>query len=134
MKPSISVRLQYVVLLCLLYTPSLAILYMYNTTVAESSSSLDGVRLIIILLLAPIFAKYVIQLSTAPFYSLLGRIRQAKGEIPSEATVSVLIPAWNEEVGIIKTLKSVLNTQYGHLEVIVINDGSTDYTHKLAGC
>ncbi len=131
MKQSIFVLFQYGVLLCLLYTPSIAVFYMYITTEPESSNSLAGLRLIIILLLAPIFAKYVVQLCTAPFYSLAGRIRQAKGGCPSEATVSVLIPAWNEEVGVLKTLQSVLDTQYRHLEVIVINDGSTDATHEL---
>jgi len=131
MTSSIFVRFQYVVLLCLLYTPSIAILYMYSTTETELSSSLAGVRLVIVLLLAPIFLKYAIQLCTAPFYSLLGRMRQKRGESPSESTVSVLIPAWNEEVGILRTLKSVLDTQYRHLEVIIINDGSTDSTHKL---
>lgn len=131
MRHSISVHFQYAVLLCLLYMPVVAILYMYTTTEPEPNSHLDGVRLVIIILLAPIFLKYAIQLGTAPLYSLIGRIRQSRGGIPSDATVSVLIPAWNEEVGIIRTLKSVLNTRYKHLEVVVINDGSTDSTHEL---
>jgi len=131
MKQSNVVLFQYAVVLCLLYTPSITVFYLYSTTEPEPSNSLAGLRLVIILLLAPIFLKYAIQLCTAPFYSLSGRIRQAKGEIPIEASVSVLIPAWNEEVGILKTLQSVLDTQYKHLEVIVINDGSTDGTHEL---
>ena len=131
MKQSIMVLFQYAVLLCLLYTPSITVFYMYSTTEPELGNSLEGLRLVIILLLAPIFIKYAIQLCTAPFYSLSGRIRQAKGGSPSEATVSVLIPAWNEEVGVLKTIKSVLDTHYEHLEVIVINDGSTDATHEL---
>jgi poly-beta-1,6-N-acetyl-D-glucosamine synthase len=131
MKQSNVVLFQCAVLLCLLYTPSIAVFYLYATTEPEPSNSLAGLRLLIILLLAPIFVKYAIQLCTAPFYSVLGRVRQAKGEIPLEATVSVLIPAWNEEVGILKTLQSVLDTQYKNLEVIVINDGSTDGTHEL---
>ncbi|HEY5621155.1 MAG TPA: glycosyltransferase family 2 protein, partial [Pontiella sp.] len=43
----------------------------------------------------------------------------------------MLIPAWNEEVGIVKTLQSVLNTDYPKLQIIVINDGSTDRTHEM---
>ncbi|WP_415887439.1 glycosyltransferase [Neptuniibacter sp. QD37_6] len=45
--------------------------------------------------------------------------------------MSVLIPAWNEEVGIINTLRSALAADYNNYEVIVINDGSTDKTHQL---
>ncbi len=40
--------------------------------------------------------------------------------------VSVVIPAWNEEVGVISTIKSILNSDYGSVEIIVVNDGSTD--------
>jgi cellulose synthase/poly-beta-1,6-N-acetylglucosamine synthase-like glycosyltransferase len=43
----------------------------------------------------------------------------------------VLIPAWNEEVGVAATIRSVLATGYPHLEVVVVNDGSTDRTHEV---
>jgi cellulose synthase/poly-beta-1,6-N-acetylglucosamine synthase-like glycosyltransferase len=104
---------------------------MNSTTKFLPDDSLAGVRLGIFLLLAPIFIKYAIQLFTTPFYSLLGRFRKAGMESAAEPLVSVLIPAWNEEVGILKTINSVLATQYKNLEVIVINDGSTDATHDL---
>lgn len=110
---------------------NIVVFYMYSIAKYTSANSFGGVRLIVFCLLVPIIIRYVIQLSTAPFYSLVERIRVAKGNNHFEPTVSVLIPAWNEEVGIIKTLNSVLNTQYKNLEVIVINDGSTDLTHKL---
>ena len=38
---------------------------------------------------------------------------------------------FNEEVGIIKTIKSVIATNYPKLEIVVINDGSSDKTHEL---
>jgi poly-beta-1,6-N-acetyl-D-glucosamine synthase len=44
--------------------------------------------------------------------------------------VSVLVPAWNEEVGIRATMGSVLDTGYPDLELIVIDDGSTDGTRE----
>lgn len=42
--------------------------------------------------------------------------------------VSVIVPAWNEEVGITHTVRSVLQSSYKNIEIIVVDDGSTDYT------
>jgi len=42
--------------------------------------------------------------------------------------VSVIIPAYNEERVIAKTLQSVLEQSYPHLEIFVVDDGSTDQT------
>ena len=39
---------------------------------------------------------------------------------------SIVIPLYNKESYIEKTLKSVLNQTFTHYEIIVINDGSTD--------
>ncbi|MBU2616902.1 MAG: glycosyltransferase family 2 protein [Nanoarchaeota archaeon] len=47
--------------------------------------------------------------------------------------VSILIPAYNEEVGIAKTLDSCLSQSYPYYEIIVINDGSKDRTADLVG-
>jgi len=88
------------------------------------------VRLIILLLFSPIVAKYVIQIFVAPWYPFVEDLRRRKQDTYTPG-VSVLIPAYNEEVGILSTIKSVYETQYPHLEVIVINDGSTDKTHEL---
>jgi biofilm PGA synthesis N-glycosyltransferase PgaC len=45
--------------------------------------------------------------------------------------VSVLIPAHNEESGIIRCLESVRKNTYRKLEIIVVDDASTDNTRKL---
>ncbi|MDN4492691.1 glycosyltransferase family 2 protein [Ureibacillus aquaedulcis] len=42
--------------------------------------------------------------------------------------VSILVPAFNEELGIINSVHSLLSLQYPDKEIIVINDGSTDDT------
>ncbi len=46
--------------------------------------------------------------------------------------VAVLIPAYNEESVIVRTIRSVLNSDYKNLRVIVIDDGSCDRTAEVA--
>jgi len=45
--------------------------------------------------------------------------------------ISVLIPARNEELGIKNCVNSVLNQDYPYIEVVVLNDKSTDNTGKI---
>lgn len=46
-------------------------------------------------------------------------------------SVSILAPAFNEELTVIESVTSLLDQDYPHLEIIVINDGSRDDTLKL---
>src|SRR5262245_14382749 len=50
--------------------------------------------------------------------------------LKSEMTwpISILVPAFNEERGIVDTLRSLLQLNYGEFEIVVVNDGSTDST------
>lgn len=48
-----------------------------------------------------------------------------------EPSVSVLVPAYNEALTIVSSLQSVLQLEYHHYEVIVINDGSSDQTLQV---
>lgn len=43
-------------------------------------------------------------------------------------SVSVVVPAFNEEATIASTVNSILNAEYPEHEVIVVDDGSTDHT------
>ena len=45
--------------------------------------------------------------------------------------VSIIVPAYNEEVTAIKTIESLLKTQYPNFEIIFIDDGSKDKTFEI---
>src|SRR6185503_20823207 len=42
--------------------------------------------------------------------------------------VSILVPAYNESVSIVDSLRSLLTLRYPFYEVVLVNDGSTDDT------
>jgi len=46
--------------------------------------------------------------------------------------VSIIVPAYNEGVVIESSLRSLLNLQYPSLEIVVVDDGSTDDTYLRA--
>ncbi len=45
--------------------------------------------------------------------------------------VSIIVPAYNEEVGIVDTVYSLLSLRYPEIEIIIVNDGSTDSTQRV---
>jgi cellulose synthase/poly-beta-1,6-N-acetylglucosamine synthase-like glycosyltransferase len=46
--------------------------------------------------------------------------------------VTFIVPAFNEEKGIARTIESLLDTNYAKKEIIVVDDGSTDKTADIA--
>ncbi len=65
--------------------------------------------------------------------ALIERFRKRK--VPPGAfspQVAVLVPAYNEETVIVRTIRSVLRSEYPHIRVLVIDDGSTDRTVENA--
>jgi glycosyltransferase involved in cell wall biosynthesis len=46
--------------------------------------------------------------------------------------VSILIPCYNSEKYISKTIESCLSQTYKNIEVIIVDDGSTDNSYQIA--
>lgn len=46
--------------------------------------------------------------------------------------ISVLLPAFNAQNTIAQAIESILNQTYKNIELIILNDGSTDDTLKIA--
>lgn len=59
--------------------------------------------------------------------------RRLRNEIHHDyyVPISVIVPAYNEEVTITETIRSLLNVDYRIYEIIVVNDGSKDSTGQL---
>ena len=79
----------------------------------------------------PVFASY----SIAVLLYVLGRFVLAFLYRPTpdrgyRPRVSVIVPAFNEEEGILGTIESIVDSDYPWqlLEIVVVNDGSTDKT------
>ena len=67
-------------------------------------------------------------------FAIIDRFRKRKNFADPDYNprVAVLIPAYNEEKVIARTIRSVLMSNYKNLHIIVIDDGSKDDTYKIA--
>lgn len=66
-------------------------------------------------------------------HSVLASRLRATDRLPDEAfpPVSVLMPAYNEQEVIVSSVRALLGLDYPTMEVVVVNDGSTDRTFEL---
>lgn len=102
----------------------------------ETEALYEIIRNVTRIFAAILLLKYTVFLLAAPFHRVKESFRQLKiAKIYKmrsyKPLVSVLVPAWNEEVGIIGTVDSLIKNTYEHIEIIVVNDGSTDNTEKF---
>jgi cellulose synthase/poly-beta-1,6-N-acetylglucosamine synthase-like glycosyltransferase/peptidoglycan/xylan/chitin deacetylase (PgdA/CDA1 family)/spore germination protein YaaH len=67
-------------------------------------------------------------------FALIDRLRKRKNYAGPDyhPRVAVLIPAYNEEKVIARTIRSVLMSNYKNIRIIVIDDGSKDDTYRIA--
>ena len=66
--------------------------------------------------------------------AIIDRLRKRRNFAPPDyaPSVAVLIPAYNEEKVIARTIRSVMMSNYKNLRIVVIDDGSKDATYKVA--
>ena len=77
------------------------------------------------------YIRSVLLIVIAPWNRVVRKIREKRFLTDSyRPMVSIIIPAYNEEVGILNTINSVLASKYKNIEIIVVNDGSADKSHK----
>jgi len=67
-------------------------------------------------------------------FAIIDRLRRRKNyATPDYAPrVAVLIPAYNEEKVIVRTIRSVMMSNYKNIRIVVIDDGSKDNTYQAA--
>lgn len=92
-------------------------------------------RDIIIFFATVLLTKYFFYMTLSPWYDVKKNYTERKfkenGRPPYRPRVSIIVPAWNEDMGLPETLRSILASTYRNLEVVVINDGSTDKSDAI---
>ena len=88
------------------------------------------------------FVAYLIGYSTFLFISVIvgslnlykhHRQEQFKSILPADyyLPVSIIVPAYNEEITVVDTVRSLLTLEYHAYEIIVVDDGSKDQTSQV---
>ena len=49
----------------------------------------------------------------------------------AQPLVSIIVPVYNGEKTIERCLRSIQNQSYSNIEVLVVNDGSSDHTERI---
>ncbi len=116
-----------------LYVVTLWIIISVFLLTPSDSENFPVIRLIIISFASVLLIKYFVYMIISPWHDVFVAWSEYKNrKIYNYKTyrprVTVLVPAWNEESGIITTLQSLINSSYKKLEIIVIDNASTDDT------
>jgi len=97
------------------------------------SHSFPLLRSIIIIFASILLTRYFIYMFLSPWNEVLEIHKKQKNEKISSITcytpkVSIIVPAWNEGAGVITTIEALLKSTYRNIEILVIDNASTDST------
>ncbi len=106
----------------------LAAIKIYALPVPAGVDWNDFLRILFFATLILITLRYLGLIICSFLYSLRGHPEQSD-YLPS---LSIIMPAYNEELVIKEALNALLNLNYPDYEIIVVDDGSTDATYALA--
>lgn len=89
---------------------------------------------------SPVMATILVGLTTTFWYNMLSlpltvyskQREAAESKSMIYPTLSVILPAYNEEKVIARTIESLIETDYPNKEIIVVDDGSKDKTLEIA--
>jgi poly-beta-1,6-N-acetyl-D-glucosamine synthase len=86
---------------------------------------------ILYLLIYSTFLFLSVAVGTSVLYKQL-QMRQMKNELKHDyyIPISIIVPAHNEEITVVDTVISLLNSKYQLFEIIVVDDGSQDNTSR----
>src|SRR5690606_9922966 len=114
------------------YIISALIIYAVLFLPQSPVSGFDRVRELMLIIISLMLVRGFCYLSLNSWHDLLSFLRERKyRDVRYSPLVSVIIPAWNEEVGIRTTVESVCDSSYRNIEIIVVDDGSTDRTGEI---
>jgi cellulose synthase/poly-beta-1,6-N-acetylglucosamine synthase-like glycosyltransferase/peptidoglycan/xylan/chitin deacetylase (PgdA/CDA1 family) len=104
-----------------LHWQGIGLLWGYRTALA--------VTLIVTVLLIPVGALFLLRIFLVAVFA---RRQARRAKAPQDRSIhppaTVVVPAFNEAVGIEATVRSLVESHYADFEVIVVDDGSTDGT------
>jgi cellulose synthase/poly-beta-1,6-N-acetylglucosamine synthase-like glycosyltransferase/peptidoglycan/xylan/chitin deacetylase (PgdA/CDA1 family) len=87
--------------------------------------------LLVVGIVGVLFALRVVLVVSLAVYQRRGK-RRAPPAAPYVPQVAVIVPAYNEAVGIARAVQSLADSDYPSFEVVVVDDGSTDGTADIA--
>jgi cellulose synthase/poly-beta-1,6-N-acetylglucosamine synthase-like glycosyltransferase/peptidoglycan/xylan/chitin deacetylase (PgdA/CDA1 family) len=103
-----------------------ALAFLWAVRMAFWLTGLLGLAIVTVGILVAV--RLVILLPNALLHARRTRPRPVPSHWPP---VAVIVPAFNEEVGIARTVGSLAASAYPHLEIVVVDDGSTDRTAEI---
>lgn len=107
------------------------ILSVLLTPAPNELNTFPFLRFIIICFASILLTKYFIYMTLSPWDEVRTLMRQKKFRAEKyQPLVSIIIPSWNEEDGVVTTVKSLLKNTYNNVEILVVDNASTDNTSE----